>query len=225
MPRVDSPVRPDDVGVVVLAKRVDYASVTTIAPAAGDQARLQVDELGRLHVAIGPYDPISRIPVMMDFAHHQLHEGETYQYAFYGAVNNTSKDFRLLVPNVAATTRTPHLVLEYISDATSFLYLYEGPTWTSGGTEATTIYNRNRNSTNTPGMKIYAAGGTALTNNTTGTLLYTGWTIASARASVTSDRSLSEWDLKANTEYMVRITTGGQANCLLRMDWYEDLGV
>ena len=222
---VDSAAGAVDIGVAVLAKRVDYGSVGTITPAAGDYTRLQVDELGRLHVAIGPYDPISRIPVMIDFDHHQIHEGETWQYHWYGAVNNTSKDFKVVVPTAAATTRTPHLVVEFISDATAFLLLYEGTTFSSAGVEDTAVYNRNRNIGGAPGTKVYVTGGTALTVDALGTEIYRGWTIASARASVSSDRSLSEWDLKSNTTYLVRITTTGQANALLRMNWYEDLGV
>lgn len=221
---VDAAAGATDTGVAVLAKRVDYASVAAITPAAGDYSRLQVDELGRLHVAIGPYDPISRIPVVMDFDHHQLHEGEAHQWNWYGAVNSTSKDVRLSVPELTATTRTPHLVMECIADGTALVYLYEGTTWTSGGSKSTS-YNRNRNSSTTPGMAVYVAGGTALTVNVLGTLLWQGWIISSAKSSLSSDRNLAEWDLKTTTEYHFRVTTTGNANVLIRLNWYEDLGV
>lgn len=222
---VDTAAGATDAGVTVLAKRVNYDAVATITPAAGDYAPLLVDELGRLHVAIGPYDPISRIPVVLDFDHHQVHEGEAYQYSWYGAVNNTSKDFKLVVPNVTATTRTPHMVMEVISDATALVYLYEGTTFTAEGVEDTAVYNRNRNVLTAAGTKVYVTGGTALTVNALGTKLWTGWLIASARASLATDRSLSEWDLKSNTVYLVRVTTTGNANVLARINWYEDLGV
>lgn len=169
---IDAVAGATDNGLVALAKRVDYASVAAITPAAGDWAPLLVDELGRLHVAIGPYDPISRIPVMLDYAHHQLHEG---------------------------------------------------PTWTANGTLQTS-YNRNRNSAIAPGMTIYASGGTALTVNTLGTLLTTAW-VLSSKAGTDVARDLMEWDLKTSTEYLLRVTTSSNTNVLIRLNWYEDLGV
>ena len=223
--QIDNVAGATDAGIVALAKRVNYDAVATITPAAGDYAGLQVDELGRLHVAIGPYDPISRIPVIIDYEHHQLHEGESHQYSWYGAVNNTSKDFKLVVPTLTATTRTPHFLMECIADATTFAYLYEGTTFSSAGVQDTAVYNRNRNSTTTPGMTVWVTGGTALTVNALGALIYTGWIISSAKASLSSDRSGHEWDLKSNTTYLVRVTTSGNTNVLIRLNWYEDLGV
>lgn len=220
---VDAVAGASDTGVAMLAKPVDYTAVATITPAAGDYARLQVDELGRLHVAIGPYDPISRIPVMIDYDHHQIHEGETHQYNWYGNVNSANKDVRLSVPALTATTKTPHLIPEVIADGAALLYLYEGTTWTSGGTAATS-YNRNRNSATTPGMALYVAGGTALTPKALGTLIWQSL-ITTGKASTSIDRSLSEWDLKASTEYLFRVTTSGNTNVLIRLNWYEDLGV
>jgi hypothetical protein len=212
-------------GVTILAKRVDYATVGTVTPPAGDYSVLQVDELGRLHVAIGPYDPISRIPVYIDFDHHQLHEGETWQYCWYGAVNTTTKNIKIVVPNVAPTTRTPHILTEVVADASALIYLHEGATFSAEGVEDTAVYNRNRNVLGAAGTKIYVAGGTALTVSATGTKLWTGMLIAASKAALTSDRSLSEWDLKANTVYLLQIVTGQATNVLVRLNWYEDMGV
>lgn len=35
-----------------------------------------------VRVFIGPTDPISDIPITLDLAHHQLHEGEQHQYTY-----------------------------------------------------------------------------------------------------------------------------------------------
>ncbi len=222
---VDTAAGATDAGITVLAKRVNYGNVATITPAEGDYARLQVDELGRLHVAIGPYDPISRIPVFIDFDHHQLHEGETWQYSWYGAVNTTTKNVKIVVPTAAATTRTPHLLTEVVADGSALIYLHEGATFSSEGVEDTAVYNRNRNVGGSAGTKIYVAGGTALTVSNTGTKLWTGMLIAASKAALTSDRSLSEWDLKSNTVYLLQVVTGQATNVLIRLNWYEDLGV
>lgn len=41
------------------------------------EPRSQTPTGNALNVQIGPGDPISNIPVVMDFEHHQVHEGET----------------------------------------------------------------------------------------------------------------------------------------------------
>lgn len=222
---VDSAAGAADYGMVVLAKRVDYGSVGTVTPVNGDYTLLQTDELGRLHVAIGPYDPISRIPVVIDFDHHQIHEGEAFQYSWYGAVNSTSKDFKIVVPTATATTRTPHLLTEVIADAGALVYLHEGTTFSSEGVEDTAVYNRNRNVTTAAGTKIYVTGGTALTVNALGTKLWTGFLISGTKAALSADRATAEWDLKSNTVYLIRVTTSATCNVLVRLNWYEDLGV
>ena len=222
---VDTAAGATDPGVTVLAKRVNYANVATITPAAGDYAPLLVDELGRLHVAIGPYDPISRIPVTIDFDHHQLHEGETWQWSWYGAVNTTTKNVKIVVPNVTATLRTPHLLTEIVSDGSALTYLHESATFTAEGTEDTAVFNRNRNVGGAAGAKIYTAGATALTVNSTGTKIWTGMLIAASKASLAADRATSEWDLKSNTVYLLQVVTGQATNVLIRLNWYEDMGV
>lgn len=220
---VDSVAGAADVGMAVVAKRVNYDAVGTITPAAGDYAGLQVDELGRLHVAIGPYDPISRIPVVVDFAHHQIHEGEAYTCSLLvsALANNASKDIRMTVGSATPTTRTPHLVAQVVADGAAEVYLYEGGTVT-GGT-ALPAYNHNRNSTNVPGM-VVAENPTV---SALGSAIWVGLLTGSKQSSGSSDRALDEWDLKASTTYLLRVTSTAAAGikAVVRMNWYEDLGV
>jgi hypothetical protein len=189
------------------------------------EARKQTPTGNALNVQIGPGDVISNIPVFMDFPHHQMHEGEAHQWSWYGAVNSTTKNLRLSVPASTATTRTPHLLPEILADAAALIYLYEGTTWTSGGTAQTNVYNRNRNSLTAPGLAIYAAGGTALTVNAAGTLLTTFWVMGTNKVGTDTGRDTMEWCLKTSTEYNLQIVTTSNANVLIRLNWYEDLGV
>ena len=173
-------------------------------------------------VLIGPTDPISDLPVFVDFDHHQNHEGEAYQYTYYNASLNGTVDLRLVVPAYAVPIRAPHMTLELICDTNSNLYLYESPTVDAAGTAVTTIRNRNRIGTpNTPGMAIH----TGATYTGTGTELAHYLTIASAKANINSDSSKSEWILKPSTEYLVRLVTTSASIVMLRINWYEDLGV
>ncbi len=223
---IDSVAGAADVGMAVLAKRVDYGSVGTITPANGDYTRLQVDELGRLHVAIGPYDPISRIPVFIDYAHHQVHEGETYSVVqLIGTVaNDANKDYRITTGSVTPTTRTPHWVHEVIADSSSEVYFYEASTGgtVTGGT-AMTVQNRNRNSTNVAVTAVYENPSVTAT----GALLWVGMLTGSKNAVGSSDRSLDEWDLKPSATYLLRVTSRNAqgSKVVVRMNWYEDLGV
>lgn len=174
-----------------------------------------------VRVFIGPTDPISDIPITLDMAHHQLHEGESHQvtYAPAAIANGATLDHRLVVGNLAPTTRTPHLVVELDSTGECWLYLYETPTTTGNGTQQT-AYNRNRNSATVPNMTVWLAP----TVTAAGTLL-SGWIIGSGEKSGGSGRDSIEWDLKANTVYLVRVVSKNANNIAMRMMWYEDLGV
>lgn len=173
-----------------------------------------------LRVYGGPTDPISDIPVVMDFPHHQIHEGETHQAmdqqlslgtstVKYGFLTNTNTD----------TTRLPHLLFECdVYNGTARIDIYEGATVTGG----TTImaYNRKRSS-------IVTAGSTAKTGvtSTTGTLIDSFFAAAGVRVGG-SGRTDAEWDLASNTQYridVVGLTAGTKA--IIKMKWYEDLGV
>lgn len=179
-----------------------------------------------IQVQIGPGDKISSIPVVMDYPHHQIHEGETWKYQSFGTLNASTRDIRISVPALTPTVATPHLFLELISDnTTATMWLYEGTTFTSGGTDdSANIRNRNRNVAGSPGTKVYIAGGTALTPNALGTILDINYLFTN-KAATNIERGSAEWDLKASTEYLVRVTTTGNGTCLLKLHWYEDLGV
>lgn len=179
-----------------------------------------------INVQIGPGDIISNLPVVVDFPHHQVHEGEMWQWYFFGAVNATTKDVRISVPILAATTRTPHLIPEVFGDNTTItVSLYEGTTFTNSGTDdSTRIRNRNRNVGGSPNTKVYVSGGTTLTPNALGTLLWQDYLFTS-KASTNGARDLVEWDLLSNTEYLLRVVTTGNGSVMIRLHWYEDKGV
>jgi hypothetical protein len=50
-----------------------------------------------INVQIGPGDVISNIPVMIDYEHHQIHEGETHSYSYLigSLASSSNQDFRL----------------------------------------------------------------------------------------------------------------------------------
>lgn len=189
-----------------------------------------------MNCCIGPGDVISSIPVMVDYGHHQIHEHEAHSWCSLqtGGLNSgSSYDVRISVPTLDATTRTPHMIFELIATGETEMYLHKDVTWTSGGTAvaagsaATAIDNRNHNTTTIVAKtKLYVAGGTALTVNGTGTIKYIWYVPAGSVRVGSGDRSTNEIDLASNTEYMLRITSRAAGlKFLVRLDWYEDLGV
>ena len=184
------------------------------------EARTTTPTGNALNVQIWPGDPISNMPVVIDAAHHHLHEGETHQYTYAPAAlaNGNNLDHRFVVPTLTATTRTPHLVIELDSTGESWLYLYETPTTSANGT-LQTVYNKNRNSATTPGSTVYLTP----TVTAVGTLI-SAWIVGSGEKSGGSTRESIEWDLKSNTTYLIRVTAKNANNISLRFIWYEDLG-
>lgn len=174
-----------------------------------------------LAVSIGPGDVISNLPIVISYEHHQVHEGETWQ-ANYGPVaiaNSAVVDHLIIVANVTATTRTPHLVTEVDSTGETWLEIYEAPTTTANGT-AVTIYNRNRNTAGSPTTTVFITP----TITAVGTKI-TGWIVGSGQKSGGSGRDANEWDLKSNTKYIVRATAKNANNIAIRFQFYEDQGV
>lgn len=173
-------------------------------------------------VYIGPTDPISDVPVIVAFEHHQLHEGETYQYTYAPAALaiNTSVLLRLVVPVLTPTVKTPHFALEVDATAETWVFMYETPTTTANGTQQTT-HNRNRNSANAAGMTVWLTP--TVTGN--GTLLNSSIVGAGTKAGGSSRESI-EWDLSSNKVYLIVATAKvAGVNICLRAMWYEDLGV
>lgn len=173
-----------------------------------------------LNVFMYGSDPVSDLPVFVDYNHHQNHEGEAFQYTYplTSLSNGSTINFRLVVPTYAVLIRAPHLWFEVDVLAQTTISLYESPTATGGNLQTT--YCRNRNSSNVPGMTVYSApsvsaNGTLLSQHTVGDS-----TVGAAVA------TFDEWLLKNNTVYLISVLSSAAGNSVgLRLKWYEDLGV
>lgn len=171
-------------------------------------------------VQIGPGDIISNIPVVMQYDHHQIHEGESTRFQDVQVSLSTSTvKYGLTVPTYAVTIRAPHLIITCdVYNGTVLVQMYESATFTNGS--AVTGYNRNRNSNTTPGLTI--ATGVTSTNGT----LIDSFYVGSGSRSAASNRASVEWVLKSNTIYRVDVIgqVAGTA-AIIGFDSYEDLGV
>jgi hypothetical protein len=173
-----------------------------------------------VNVIIGPGDPISNIPVIIDFEHHQVHEGETFvsQDIQTGLATGTVK-YGFTVP-VKTQPQAPHLVVGADVYAGGVLIqIYEAATFTNGS--AMTVLNRNRN------VSVPATTSTVKTGVTSsdGNLIESFYAGVSNK-NAGSSRQATELVLKSNTIY--RIDAIGQVagtNAIITFNWYEDLGV
>lgn len=173
-----------------------------------------------VNVQIGPGDVISNVPVVIEFDHHQIHEGETQRAEDYQAsLGSSTVKYGITVPVFTSTINAPHMIIGVdVYNGNVIVQIYEGATFTSG--TPLTKYNRNRNSGTTVTTTI--TGGVTSTN---GTLLHTFFGGA-GKSGTGSGRSEVEYVLKSNTIYRVDVigrAVGTEA--VISFDWYEDLGV
>lgn len=179
--------------------------------------RTQTPTGNALQVQIGPGDPISNIPVVIDFEHHQIHEGETHE-AQYIAINlNTGTiKFSIVVPN----SIYPHFLFNInVYDGALKFDVYEVATFT-GGTPML-VYNTNRNSSTVASTTINSG-----VTSANGTLMPWSSYVGAGKDTANESRSSSERILKAGITYRVDIIgLIAQTNAMLTFRWYEDLGV
>lgn len=173
-----------------------------------------------LRVFGGPTDPVSDIPVGIDFGHHQRHEGETHRAEYFDqSLDTNTVKFALTVPVYASLIHAPHLlIMSEVYNGSLLVRIYEGATFT-GGSDLPSK-NANRNSLTTPGMTIKSG-----VTSTDGTLLpFSHYVGAGSREA--GSRATDEILLKSNTVYrvdLIGLTAGTDA--ILHFEWYEDLGV
>jgi hypothetical protein len=153
----------------------------------------------------------------IDYAHHEIHAGSHFMYSDSVELDTgILQDYLIVTPD---TTAWAHMLLDLDASATAKFDLYEDSTHTS--TDAQTVFNNNRNSTDTAGVTIYKA---TTTDAADGSLLMTfkGGSATNQSKSPTSARNDTEIILKQDSTYMVRLTSFADNNlCNLRLEWYE----
>lgn len=212
-------------GYATDTKQSDGSQKTQIVDSTGTsakvEARKQTPTGNALNVQIGPGDIISNIPIILDFEHHQNHEGEAFMAQYVDTSLDTSTvKFGLTTGAGAATTGSPHLAIDCdVYNGAVRMDLYAEATFTSGAT--ITPVNRNRNVALPAGIMTIKSGVTS----TNGTLIESHF-IGVGSKGAASAAGRDEWILKPNTIYrvdLIGLSTGTDA--ILHFNWYEDLGV
>lgn len=172
-------------------------------------------------------DPSTYAHNVIDYAHHELHDGDSFAAA--GAVDLAQSGTLIVTFTTPNTTRWAHLVPSVTGELETEFRLYEGFAvgTAHGGTVGTqvTAYNRNRNSTTAPTCTVYtgATAGTAAPG-TIGTALLQTWHWGSGKNLGGEGRSTTEWIAKQNTTYAIQIVNhvSNAANYVnWHLEWYE----
>lgn len=169
------------------------------------------------------WDKFVHALTVMDHEHRMIHDGMAF-HATHRAVslaNGASHDHLIAVP----AGSYPHItaVIASLADSPCDILSYEGVTTSDDGT-AIAMFNRNRNSTNTPNITLTHTP----TITDLGTLIHDRF-VPDAGGQGSNDIGIvspnfgEEWILKPSTKYLVRITnnSGGAITITEEHLWYE----
>ena len=179
--------------------------------------------VGRFGSGANDYDEVridasTNSLMVIDSAHHEIHEGDHYKIRGYEALaKGGDKQFLFLTPD---TTEWAHMIIGVDNTlSTIIVKLYEAPTYTLGSATACTKINRNRNSNNTSSISCYEDP----TVSATGTLLGQNIFGSGKNSTGGGDRDTNEIVLKQGTAYLLDITEINitETNINWLFDWYE----
>ena len=172
------------------------------------------------------FDNLFKIPISIDVAHHEIHEGDTYSasLADTSAASGEYVQGYILTPAVTVPQKRMHMILSHEGSGLHSFTITDGVTFTSGGAAATAV-NRRRDSANTADAQAVRVGGD---NMPGGLLVYTGGTViwseaaGAGRGSGSSSRGIEEWILAPNETYMFELMSGATSTSIaIQATWYE----
>lgn len=176
---------------------------------------------------LNPLDYVSGARTIIDFAHHELHDGSSFVTALTGTAKNdgTVINIYLKTPGTAVSEKRVHLLARASASGAAWFRIKEGIAPT--GTTAQAIYNRARESSTT--SVVYDNAGTPVQGRATGNITHTGGTeiytslIPGAGKSAGGEsRAEAEFILAPNTGYVFEVESDASGLTLgLELDWYE----
>lgn len=163
------------------------------------------------------FDPLSDIPVTLDFAHHEIHDGSAFTASYTKDFSNGEVvDILMVTPD---STAHAHFTWAIDFELEGHMAIYEAVTATQAANPIV-AYNRNRVGSPTAATVVLTFAPTAVTEGTT--------VIREAHAGsgklISGSRADSqEFVLKPNTKYLIRVTNVAAATSYIsvRLDWYE----
>lgn len=162
--------------------------------------------------------------VMIDSAHHEIHCGDSILFTdVVDLTNSAVRDILFVVPNPDIPEKRYHFYIEVLTESEANYKLYESVITSNNGT-VVSAFNRNRQDPVVPENEIVFTHTPTVTN--LGTLIETEhW--GSGRGVGGVNRAASEWVVKNNTKYLIRLTNATAVNnqVSLKVAYYVHPGV
>ncbi len=163
------------------------------------------------------YDSVSLAAKTIDYAHAQIHAGDSYCTTHVETVPaGLTSEVRIAAPN---TTKWAHMVWSFTVDNDYAIDVYEGTAKTHVGGNVLAANNRDRNNGNSSGLTICHTPGAGAD----GSVL---WQFAGgANKTSTTVTGRREFVLKQNIAYLFRITAAQNDVAHMLFDWYELISI
>lgn len=168
-------------------------------------------------------DELTSALVVIDNAHHEIHEGETAIVSYKSPDASPLADNATIAFLITTGAREAHVVARLGFGGDCEIEIYEGTTYTGGTGTAMTVLAKNRN---LPLRAGYATVRRDITVTGVGTLLFNFFFPGGSggNAQGVSDDTRDEWPFKPSTNYMIRVTNraGNAQPGALAIEWYEE---
>lgn len=165
-------------------------------------------------------DPYRFVHVIVDLAHHEVHEGSHFVVTHKTADGADLPNDGVLEVLLTTGAKDVHAVFEAVVEGDFELDIFENPTVTDDGTALAEV-NLNRNSS-----KVATVVATHTpTTSADGDNLYSKWLLGGVGffADTALARTDTEFNLKQNEQYLFRLTnrSGSGSPCSWVVQWYE----
>jgi len=159
--------------------------------------------------------------VVIDYAHHKVHEGDTWESSYKTPDASPIADNANLDILIITGAVRPHLTFEGACGGDAEIILYESATASANGTPlANANMDRNNLSSGPTAAAYHTPTVTGVGNQLSISFLPGG---TKNQATGGTARTGTEWILRTNTNYLIRITNraGSAQPASLIVQWYE----
>ena len=177
----------------------------------------------------------------IDYSHHEIHAGSMYTCSYSNTAPTNTNEQTIIAFWTPAAAPYMHIFWHASSTAGGVFNIYEDSGLIADVGSTATVWNHDRNSDNTSGVRTVTGGSAAgsvstfnVSQSAAGTLvtttpIYTYYLGAAAAGADTSGeiRSESEFILKANTQYafVVKSLSDDTSTHSITLNWYEHTNI
>ena len=170
-------------------------------------------------------DEVTQKPIFIDFVHHEVHEGNTFQASQKSAdgspiADDASYDMLIITGNEAE----PHLVFSAAAGGTAEVILYKNTTVSDNGAQiAVQNMRQSLHGINLNTMRAFTTPTITLVGNQMHIQLLPGGSGPGQGTTGGAAREETEWVLAINTNYLIRVTnrSGNAQPISIMAQWYE----